>query len=761
MSFWNELRRRKVPRTLLGYLAAAFVAAQVVDLLVGALHLPKQLLTTLVIIEIALIPFVVAVAWFYDWSSQGITETDTPASSVNWKRVVPAAVVTLVLLIGGLAIAFRKPAEKLDDNLVAVLPFRVSGSNDIAYLREGMMDLLAAKLTGEGGPRAADARSVMSALNNVGDANRDVSREQALEVARSLGAGQVLLGSAVGTPSQLTLTATLTDVRTGKELRADLTGSTDTLPGLIDQFAARLLSIRAGEEQHLTTLTSTSLPALKAYLAAQADYRAARFEDAQRNYRRALDLDSTFALAAIGHILSTGWGASADTTENRSRRLLVKYQDRLGGLDAAMALALGGRSYPDRRPIKEVIDAWERVVTMAPDRSEAWFLYGDVLAHQGGVAGVTDNVEVSQQAFSRSLQLDSTHIPAIVHLVDWAVIDRDTAKLARLEAIKRARNATGLAYQNLTIARLLGDSATARAVRAGMDTMSDHNLEALALRPLVFADGSVEALKALEMLLKRPVTGDDKRNVHALAQSLYLSLGHPRKSTEILQRQIETEPDRRANLQARALLDALYSYGDSAFAARVAGDIERDRERYNASEQLAVGCAFTQWQLWQGKPVDAGDIVRRLRALPAESENHASAMVCAHVINALDATLNQRADAASALSALDDYLKVGPPADETLLNAANIVAARLFERRGDTTGAYRAISRQGFHPAFMHYYPDMVREQARLAEITGDRDKAIKLNTRYLSFHESAEPEMRARDNQVRDRLARLISDGK
>ena len=757
MRFWNELRRRKVPRTLIAYLAAAFVAAQGVDLLIGALYLPKGLLTTLVIIEIALIPFVVAVAWFYDWSREGITETDTPAASINWKRIVPAGFITLVLLIGGLLIAFRKPALQLDENLVAVLPFRVSGSSEIEYLREGMMDLLAAKLTGDGGPRAADARSVVTALNKI-EAGPDISREQAIELAKSLGAGQVLLGSAVGTPEQLTLTATLTDVRTSKDVHAELSGSTDSLPTLIDQFAARLLTLRAGEERHLTTLTSTSLPALKAYLAAQVHYRGSRFDQSQRDYRRALELDSTFALAAIGHILSTGWGAAADSSENRSRRLLVRYQERLAGLDAALAHALGGNSYPDRRPIKEVIDAWERVVTMAPDRSDAWFLYGDILAHQGGLVGIPDNVEMSKQAFSKSLRLDSTHTPSIVHLVDWAVIDRDTATLARLEAIKRARNVSGLAYQNLTIATLLGDWSAVRAVRAGMDTMADHNLEALALRPLVYAHGSTEGLAALDALLKRSMTGDEKRTVYATAQTLYLGMGLPLKSAEILRRRLELEPEKRVQLQGRALMDALYSYGDSAYAAAVADDLARNRQLYRENEQLAIGCAFEQWQLWQGKPARAIDTARGLRALPKDDENYISAIVCALVLEAMDAVLNRRGNAAAALAALDDYLKVGPAADETLLNAANIATSRLFERIGNNAAAYRAISRQGFHPAFMHYYPDMVREQARLADVTGDRDRAVKLYTRYLSFHESAEPSVRARDNQTRTRLVHLTA---
>src|SRR5215204_205832 len=68
------------------------------------------------------------------------------------------------LLIAGLLAVFwprATGAKSLDPNLVAVVPFRIAGADpSLAYMREGMLDLLAAKLTGDGGPRAADPRSV-------------------------------------------------------------------------------------------------------------------------------------------------------------------------------------------------------------------------------------------------------------------------------------------------------------------------------------------------------------------------------------------------------------------------------------------------------------------------------------------------------------------------------------------------------------------------------------------------------------------------
>ena len=68
-----------------------------------------------------------------------------------------AAGLGLVARSGGIPPVAAPEAVALDPNLVAVVPFRVRGAAPaLGYLREGMIDLVAARLTGEGGARAAD-----------------------------------------------------------------------------------------------------------------------------------------------------------------------------------------------------------------------------------------------------------------------------------------------------------------------------------------------------------------------------------------------------------------------------------------------------------------------------------------------------------------------------------------------------------------------------------------------------------------------------
>ncbi len=308
------------------------------------------------------------------------------------------------LLIGGLGAALvavvaavllsrpRAAAVKVDPNVVAVFPFRVTGADPaLGYLREGMVDLLAAKLTGEGGPRAVDPRAVLSAGRRAGgSATGELAEDVALRTARSLGAGLLVDGGIVGTPAHLTLTALLRVIPGGStRAQASVEGSPDSLAALIDRLTAQLLARGAGEaEQRLPSLTTASLPALRAYLDGQAAYRRGRYGEANQHFEEALRLDSSFALAAIGLTSASGWTGGAGT--DRGLRLAWAARDRLSERDRTILLAIAGPHYPAPSSELESLAAWERVVAAVPDAVDSWYWLGDEYFHWGSVLGLAD-----------------------------------------------------------------------------------------------------------------------------------------------------------------------------------------------------------------------------------------------------------------------------------------------------------------------------------------------------------------------------------
>src|SRR5215217_5109430 len=307
--------------------------------------------------------------------AQALTRAgDTAVSSAppgrrSTRQMVAAAAAALGLALMAGYLWWPRPKTVVDPNLIAVVPFRVGGAAQaLGYLREGMIDLVAARLTGEGGARAADPGSVMTAWRRAAGSDAgDLSESDALHLARRLGAGRLLVGGVVGTPGHVALNASLLPVGVGgSRAEAKIEGVTDSLPQLVDQLVAQLITEEAGAQHGLAGLVNRPLPALRLYLEAQAAYRRADYPDAVARLSRALDLDSTFALAGLRLASAAGW-TTAPGAGRRGLGLAWRNRDRLSPPDLALLTAEVGPDYPAVSPFAKHLPWWERAVDLAPD----------------------------------------------------------------------------------------------------------------------------------------------------------------------------------------------------------------------------------------------------------------------------------------------------------------------------------------------------------------------------------------------------------
>ena len=205
-----------------------------------------------------------------------------------------------------------------------------------------------------------------------------------MRVAGEVGAGRLVQGEIVGTGRRLTVSARILDVPAGTiSARASAEGSADSLPQLVDRLAANLLALGAGEEeQRLDALTSTSLPALRAYLDGEALLRRGAFRDAERKFVDALALDTTFALAGMGAARANEWYSGDETGALAAWR----HRERLSRRDLARLETILGPRHPAPSSMGDRIKAAERFVALAPDSPDAWYKLGDYVFHYGPLA---------------------------------------------------------------------------------------------------------------------------------------------------------------------------------------------------------------------------------------------------------------------------------------------------------------------------------------------------------------------------------------
>jgi eukaryotic-like serine/threonine-protein kinase len=313
------------------------------------------------------------------------TLAEPVAASRRLRRVVLICLGTFALILGGWAIMRRlaSPAAAVSPTRLAVLPFSTSGASNIAYLGDGMVDLLSRNLNGAGDLRTIDPGTVLTATSRAG--TRALDAEEGRALARRLGAGLYVLGSAHAVGGKLRIQAELySDADTAGEealARATAEGDTTQLFQLVDHLAADLM---AGQSRGLSSrlmqsaaLTTRSLEALKAYLKGEQNLRGGegKFDSAIAGFQRAVAADSTFALAYYRLGVAAGWaerpGISGPATE-RALALGARLDDRDRRLLSAFAAFQRGAADDAEQRYRAILRDY-------PDDLEAEFQLADLL----------------------------------------------------------------------------------------------------------------------------------------------------------------------------------------------------------------------------------------------------------------------------------------------------------------------------------------------------------------------------------------------
>ncbi len=688
------------------------------------------------------------------------------------RAAVAAAGAGAVALVAIAAFSLRSAPAPIDEHLIAVAPFRVSGADPaLAYLREGMLDLLAAKLTGEGGARAVDPRSLLGSWRReAGTVDVDLPTGEARAIAQRLGAGQLLQGDIVGTAERLVLNAALIDVRDGsRRALSPVEGSADSLPVLVDRLAVQLLTLEAGEQgQRLAALTSTSLPALRAYLAGQWLYRRARFADAAQQFQNALGHDSTFALAALGLASASSWYGDPEQ-QQRGMQLAWLSRDRLGERDRLLLSALVGPNYPAPSSQLEMLEAREQLTELSPDRPEAWFELGDGLFHFGPALGLPNAHDRAAAAFHRAISLDSAFAPALEHLVLLEAREGDTEMVRRLSALYLAvdassENAEAIRWRS---ALTMGDTGGARDIAedaSSLTAVSAHTIEQVSQLDGV---GLASAELIMDAHLARAASADERGLLNRMAHDLALNRGYVTSATELNEAfgDVRRYPAQELREQIR---DALFWDGDADAGARAANMLTATVQRpaaldANATERSIRNASLCHLALWHAARGDRERSRRMLERLQAASSRTTTGLSeaqraaddgCALMVSAQLAADAGSTQATTLRWRLDSLLRTAPGGLTGAMG--NLIVARLHERAGEVSSALAAVRRREYFLGRTLFLSTYVREEARLAALAGDSEGAIRAYRHYIALRTNAEQPLQREMADARAALSAL-----
>ena len=392
---WSKLRRRKVVQWGIAYVAGAWALLQGIGFASDAFHWPDATKQLALLVLLLGLPIALTLAWYHgDRGHQKPVRTEV-------------ALIALLLLLGGGALWFyvhRSPqtaatsfpaastpgtattATAADTRpSIAVLPFENrSAKQDDAYFVDGIHDDILTQLTKIGAMKVIARTSV--------EQFRD-TQLTTKEIGEKLGVTRVLEGGVQRAGDRVRVTVQLIDTATDGHLWAEnydreLTAAnifaiqSEVATAIAETLNA---SLTAGEKARVAAIPTQSLEAWEAYQLGKqrvSKRTSDGLADAERFFKRAIDLDPKFALAYAG------------LTETYS------LQPTFSGapLDASMDKAKWAAA---------------KALELDPNSAEAW-------VSSAMVADYQNQVERAEQALRRAIQLNPNYAAAY----DWLSYQR-------------------------------------------------------------------------------------------------------------------------------------------------------------------------------------------------------------------------------------------------------------------------------------------------------------------------------------------------
>jgi tetratricopeptide (TPR) repeat protein len=311
-----------------------------------------------------------------------------PARRRRW--ALPVAIGTALVVVAAMAALFfrgQPPATAEDGRRsVAVFYFdNLSGDPQLDWLRTGLTDMLVTNLSQSPGLRVLGTTRLYQLLEDSGHRDdRTVSAPVVESVSRKAGAATALVGSFVRAGSQIRISASVQDPKSGEVLASErVEGDAESgLFALVDELTSRLKKrletpemTRLADWRHddrkekkLEEVTTASVEAFKAYAEGSRLHDRLQERDAQAYFEKAVQADPNFAMALAKLSIVHGNLGNME----KARAYSAKAVDKAGNLPPGERYYIEGRNYSlDPASIEKAVAAYQKAVDDAPGHAAA------------------------------------------------------------------------------------------------------------------------------------------------------------------------------------------------------------------------------------------------------------------------------------------------------------------------------------------------------------------------------------------------------
>jgi serine/threonine-protein kinase len=653
----------------------------------------------------------------------------------RWQRVawlvVPLAAIVAVVLLSAW------PRTALDDNRVVVFPLTESGLGMTGSPGQSVALLLGHALQPTEPLRSIDGWTLMEPEQRASTLGVPARIERTL--ARRAGARYFLDGSIIAGPDSTTVILRLYDTA-ADSLVAQAGGSAPasrasfTVPALdvLSQLLPQLLTpSRKYDSQILATLAGHDPAALANWLQGDRDYRDGRFEPALEHYQRAIERDSSLALAALSGAQAAGWLARQEDAVALARLALRNSESlprRFGDLAAALAALGAGRT-------DTAVARIDRALVADSLWADAWAIRGEIYLHLLPTGEKLDSI--AEASFARAVSLDPAFAPPLNHLAELMLRRGDVADASPMISRLRGGTADSSLFAPLLLMRdCVRDGPEAPDWKAA--AAADPSIVLTAARQLAAGGARLSCAEhGFRAVLDSP-SMDASYKWGALLGLNAVLIGTGRETT------------------ARRLIDSAAMDMPGAIALylfnAVAGDDPAPWDTPEIRQLWSEPSAMPASRLWYfGEWAVANRDTARLSALSRvatrrrDSLGAPSDSLLAGVLDARDVLL--RGDSAEAITRLQALASVTPldslvwdPWDA--LAAERVQLAALLLARGAPDRAVSVLSPMDGSQAlaFIAFLPRVLELRAEAEERLGQRQQADATHARLARLKEITRP---------------------
>lgn len=363
---FGRLSERRLWQVAIAYAVVGWGVAQVVQFGFENYEISRKYLDVTLLLLALGFPAVLTLTWFH--GEKGHQRAPRLEVLILTSLIVLAGIGTwrIARAEPDFAISADEATIDLGQESVAVLPFenRVADP-DMEWLGAGIAELITTGLAQIPDLTVVSGQRLFDLLRREGSEDTErIPDALATRIASRAGAHYMVDGSILGRADDITVNANLIDVETGRVMAASKARGPDVF-ALVDSISVDLsaqilgAAVEPTEMASVADVTTRNLEAYRAFQQGVEAQRRWRVDEAFAHYRRAVELDPSFAIAHLrlaglafnNNDISTAVTALRAADQNRER---ATGRDRLF-LDGMLANIQHGDTETAREKLSELI----------------------------------------------------------------------------------------------------------------------------------------------------------------------------------------------------------------------------------------------------------------------------------------------------------------------------------------------------------------------------------------------------------------------